>query len=192
MFVVAVRWTEPGVLWAVAPWAFHFARRTYESLFVHRYGGRPVPPADYLIEYVYYWGAAIWIARSLGSGWQPPSGLQAALGLAVFAIGEAGNTWAHRRLRNLRSAAGSTERPIPRGGAFEWVSCPHYACEVLSWLGFALLVRVTGAWVFLVAGAGIVSSYALARHRAYRERFDGREGRELYPPGRRAIFPFVL
>ncbi len=34
----------------------HFLRRTAESLWVHRFSGRMVPPSDYLVEHLYYWG----------------------------------------------------------------------------------------------------------------------------------------
>jgi very-long-chain enoyl-CoA reductase len=174
-------------------WIGHFSRRTLESLFVHRYSGRPVPPADYLVEYLYYWGFATWIAWSLSdSNWSLPAAVQTYAAVAIFLLGQLGNGWAHLKLRALRSRRGTTDRAIPRGGLFEWVSCPHYMFEILSWCGFALLTRVWGSYAFLALGTVLVSSYAWTRHRAYRSEFDGLEGRPLYPSRRRAILPLLL
>lgn len=53
-----------------------------------------------------------------------------------------GNYHAHIMLRNLRPA-GSAVRGIPRGFAFEWVSCPNYTFEILAW---ASLSAMTGLW----------------------------------------------
>src|SRR5687768_11186842 len=109
---LAVWWSEPGRLGTlvVGLWVLHFARRTAESLWVHRYSGRPVPWSDALIEYVYYWGFGAWI----GWAW---AGIPAVagspltpIGVLAFALGEAGNAWAHVKLRRLRSGAGLAER----------------------------------------------------------------------------------
>lgn len=171
----------------------HFARRTAEALFVHRYSGRPIPPADYLVEYLYYWGFAYWIARGLNASTGSPSdGVFLAVGLAIFLVGESGNAWAHQKLRALRSSSGSTERKIPSGGAFELVACPHYLFEITTWVGFAVMTRVIGAYAFLGLGAAILATYARTRHVAYRKDFDGQDGRELYPAKRRALVPLVF
>jgi very-long-chain enoyl-CoA reductase len=152
-----------------------------------------VPPFDYLGEYLYYWGFAYWIARGLrgaGDGVSPDQ--LTWLGCAFFVLGEVGNTWAHQRLRALRSSSGSAEKKVPRGGLFELVSCPHYLFEITRWVGFSLLSRVLGAYAFLALGSLILASYARARHLAYRKEFDGQSGRALYPPTRRALVPFIF
>lgn len=94
-------------------------------------------------------------------------------------------------LRDLRPA-GTTLRVIPRGFLFERVSCPHYSFEICSWIGFALVAQTWAALAFLVVGAGILGAWAHARHQAYLEDFDGRDGREKYPTGRRALIPGVF
>jgi very-long-chain enoyl-CoA reductase len=169
-------------------WLVHFLRRSAEVLWVHRYGKKQFPWGDALIEYVYYWGFAAWIAFSL-----PTVAELDALsvgGIALFLLAELGNTRSHRILRELRSAdAGARE--IPRGFLFERVSCPHYLCEICSWMGFALLARTWAALAFAGLGAAILTLWATQRHRAYQKDFDGQQGRALYPPTRRALIPMV-
>ena len=175
-----------------ALWTAHFARRTLESAFVHRYSKPSIGKADYLSEYAYYWGFAAWIAWSLVRAEQhaPPAGLQA-LGLAAFVLAELGNARAHSVLRALRSAGGQ-ERAIPRAALFERVSCPHYSCEIVAWLGFNLVTGTLAGTLFMLLGAGILAAWARTRHLAYRREFDGEGGRELYPPARRALIPFLF
>lgn len=177
---------------AAALWTLHFARRTYESAFVHRYSKPSIGPGDYLTEYVYYWGFATWIAWSVASpAYREPSLLLQSLGLVVFLVAERGNARAHRMLRDLRPL-GSSDKRVPRGFLFERVSCPHYFFEILSWVGFNLVTGTIAGVAFMLVGAGILAAWAHTRHVAYRKELDGREGRELYPPERRALIPYLF
>ena len=193
VFLAFVPWDNHAAWLIAALWVFHFARRSWEAQVVHRYSGRTIPASDYLVEYVYYWGFAFWIAWSLRNpNWTLPSHLVTLAAAIIFASGELGNTWAHLKLRALRSSSGETQRSIPRGGLFDWVSCPHYLFEITTWCGFLLLTQVLASCLFLALGAAIVSSYAWSRHQRYRAEFDGNEGRELYPPARKAIIPLLF
>src|SRR6187431_192796 len=177
---------------ATALWSLHFARRIWESAFVHRYSKPSIGPGDYLTEYAYYWGFGAWIAWSVSASPQraPLVSLQV-LGLGLFALAEAGNARAHLTLRALR-APGGRERQIPRGFLFQRLSCPHYLCEILSWLGFNLVTQTWAGVAFMLVGAGILGAWAHTRHAAYRKEFDGREGRALYPAERQALIPFLF
>jgi very-long-chain enoyl-CoA reductase len=177
---------------AAVLWVMHFVRRTLESAFLHRYSKPSIGPGDYLTEYVYYWGFGAWIAWAVTSptASSPLPALQF-VGLALFFLAEAGNARAHRMLRNLRSPGGR-ERQIPRGFLFGRVSCPHYLCEILSWVGFNLVTQTWAGVAFMLVGAGILGAWAHSRHAAYRKEFDGQEGREKYPDERRALIPFVF
>jgi very-long-chain enoyl-CoA reductase len=173
-------------LLAGALWCVHFARRSFESAFVHRYSRKQISAGDFVTEYVYYWGFAYWNAHSLfQSGYQAPALPWLVAGVSLFVLAELGNTWAHLKLRALRRQ-GTTERQIPRGGLFEWLSCPHYSCEILSWLGFALTVETWAALGFAALGAAILAFWARTRHLAYRQDFPD------YPARRRALVPFVF
>ena len=177
---------------AAALWSLHFVRRVWESAFVHRYSKARIEAADYLTEYLYYWGFGAWIAWSVTAPSQPaPAAPLQALGLVVFTIAEAGNARAHRMLRALR-APGGRERQIPRGFLFERVSCPHYFFEIASWAGFNLVTQTWAGAAFMLVGAGILGAWAHTRHAAYQKQFDGSEGRALYPAERRALIPFLF
>jgi very-long-chain enoyl-CoA reductase len=197
VFFAVLAWRARGAALSLnaslgaALWASHFLRRTLESAFVHRYSKPSVGAADYLSEYLYYWGFAAWIAWSLAapSHRAPALGVQG-LGLALFVLAEAGNARAHVILRSLR-APGTRDKRIPRGFLFEWVSCPHYLCEILSWVGFNLVTTTLAGLAFLIVGAGILGAWAHTRHVAYRKEFAAGTG-ERYPAKRRALLPGVF
>ncbi|HVY30237.1 MAG TPA: hypothetical protein VHB79_26955 [Polyangiaceae bacterium] len=183
---------SPVAVFAAALWSAHFLRRAAEAAWVHRYGKATVPIGDVITEYVYYWGFAAWNAWSLTSShYTQPVWLVVACGALVFVAAEAGNARAHRMLRDLRPV-GTKGRVIPRGFLFERVSCPHYLFEILSWVGFAIVTETWAARAFCVVGAGILAAWAHTRHVAYRNDFDGSEGREKYPEARRALIPGVF
>jgi very-long-chain enoyl-CoA reductase len=183
----------PSTAWlALAMWCAHFARRSAESAWLHRYGKPSVPTGDVITEYIYYWGFAAWNAVSLTApAYRGSKPALVALRFSIFVLAELGNARAHRMLRDLRPA-GTKLRVIPRGFLFERVSCPHYLCEILSWVGFAIVTETWAALAFLLLGSGILAAWARSRHAAYRKDFDGREGREMYPPSRRALLPGVF
>jgi hypothetical protein len=128
----------------------------------------------------YYFGSL----REMPIEWlrDPRFGLGATLFVAGFVL----NLKSDAALIKLR-APGESGYAIPRGGPFEYVSCPNFLGEIVEWIGFAIMSwslpgAVWAAWVSLM-----LISAGLATHRWYREHFG-----EAYPPERRAILPFVL
>jgi very-long-chain enoyl-CoA reductase len=180
-----------NVLLPVLLWMFHFNRRAAEAAWIHRFGKKTLPWSHAFVPWMYYWGFAAWIAHELAS---PHSALSSDAfllpGMALFCCGELGNVHAHLMLRRMR-ADGMEKRVIPRGFLFEYVSCPHYFFEIVSWTGFAMITGLLSALVFAITGAAIMTVWATQRHRAYLAEFDGREGRERYPQRRKIIIPFV-
>ncbi|CAN4106089.1 unnamed protein product [Withania somnifera] len=110
--------------------------------------------------------------------------LRFAVGLVVFGGGMAMNVWADKVLLGLKSEGGGYK--IPKGGLFEYVSCPNYLGEIVEWLGWALM---TWSW----AGVGFFS-YTFANlvprarfnHEWYLKKFG-----EDYPRNRKAVIPFL-
>jgi protein-S-isoprenylcysteine O-methyltransferase Ste14 len=106
-------------------------------------------------------------------------------GAVLFAGGFALNVRSDRALRRLR-APGETGYKVPRGGAFEWVSCPNYLGEVVEWAGWALATWSVAGLAFAVYTAANLVPRALSHHAWYRREFPD------YPPGRRAVIPYLL
>lgn len=106
-------------------------------------------------------------------------------GTVVFATGWWINVSADRALFRLRGP-GERGYAIPRGGLYEWVSCPNYLGETIEWCGWALATWSFAGLAFAVYTAANLVPRALDHHRWYRDRFAD------YPPRRKAIVPFLL
>ncbi len=107
-------------------------------------------------------------------------------GLTIFLAGAALNIWADNRLIALRADGDAARYRIPRGGAFERVSCPNHLGEIVEWSGFALMCWNGPALAFAVWTAANLGPRALAHHRWYKARFAD------YPARRKALVPLVL
>jgi hypothetical protein len=40
---------------------------------------------------------------------------------------------------------------VPRGGVFEWVSCPHYLGEIVIYVGLAVVLKGRGLSLVILA-----------------------------------------
>eukprot|EP00887_Chlorella_sp_A99_P006327 scaffold3.g6327.t1 len=120
-------------------------------------------------------------------------------GAALFLAANALQLDCHRLLAALAApaakggggaAAAAAPRPayrIPRGRAFELVSCPHYLAECLVYAGLVLLERGDRAPMWLMQ-AWVTANLALAAgmtHRWYRRHF------KAYPRHRTALVPLL-
>jgi 3-oxo-5-alpha-steroid 4-dehydrogenase 1 len=106
------------------------------------------------------------------------------VGLAVFLAGAGINLWADNTLIGLR-ADGGQGYTVPRGGVFEWVSCPNHMGEIIQWSGFALMCWNLPALSFAVWTAANLIPRAVSHHKWYRSTFPD------YPSRRRAVIPGV-
>ena len=107
------------------------------------------------------------------------------VGLAIFLVGAAINIWADHTLIGLR-ANGRQDYTIPRGGLFNFVSCPNHMGEVIQWSGFALMCWNLPALSFAIWTAANLIPRAVSHHKWYRTTFPD------YPQGRRAVIPALL
>lgn len=106
-------------------------------------------------------------------------------GCALFLGGFALNVTSDHALRRLRQP-GETGYRLPRGGAFELVSCPNYLGEMIEWTGWAIATWSLAGLAFALYTVANLAPRALAHHAWYRRRFPD------YPRRRRALIPFVL
>jgi 3-oxo-5-alpha-steroid 4-dehydrogenase 1 len=103
----------------------------------------------------------------------------------VFVLGVAINLWADNRLIGLR-APGKPDYTIPRGGLFEWVSCPNHLGEIIQWTGFAIMCWNLPALSFAIWTFANLVPRAVSHHKWYRKTFPE------YPKDRRAVIPALL
>ena len=107
------------------------------------------------------------------------------IGLVIFALGAAINLWSDNKLIGLR-AGGKQGYSIPRGGLFEWISCPNHMGEIIQWSGFALMCWNLPALSFAIWTAANLIPRAVSHHTWYRKTFPD------YPPSRHAVIPALL
>ncbi|CAL8469011.1 g8552 [Coccomyxa elongata] len=114
------------------------------------------------------------------------------LGLCVFVIGnllQFQSHWILARLRRQLSGQGKKEGDysIPRGGAFELVSCPHYLGEIVIYGGLMITLGQHNLLIIIIF-SWVVANLLLAAgptHRWYKGHF------KHYPENRRALIPFL-
>ena len=169
-------------------WTLHFLKREYETLFVHKFSRATMPLSNLFKNCAYYWTFGAVIGYPLSSpGYVPPSETQVHIGLAIFALSEIGNLICHLMLSSLRPAEGSQKRTIPTGFLFNYVACPNYTFEVLSWVGFSILTNLPFAYLFTLLGFLQMADWAQKKHKGYKKTYD----KEYTSLKRKAIIPFL-
>jgi 3-oxo-5-alpha-steroid 4-dehydrogenase 1 len=172
-------------------WEAHYVHRAFIYPWTLK-KGRKMPWSIVLMAIVFNttngylngWSIAIHADRYTDAWLASP---QFMTGVLVFFSGMALNKVADRQLALLgRSRDGQGGYSVPRGLAFRWVSCPNYLGEIIQWIGWAIAVWSLAGWVFAIWTLANLAPRALAHHRWYRETFAD------YPPGRRALIPYLF
>ncbi|KAK2733366.1 3-oxo-5a-steroid 4- dehydrogenase [Myotisia sp. PD_48] len=155
----------------------HFLKRELETIFVHRFGSATMPAMNVFRNSAHYWilggiNLAYWLfSPGSSTAISHPNPALLYCGLALFAFGQVANFSAHITLRNLRKS-GSTERAIPTGFGFNWVTCPNYLFEVTAWLGIYLVSGLNwSVLLFLVVGSATMIKWAGQKEKRYRREF---------------------
>ena len=107
------------------------------------------------------------------------------IGLSLFIIGAVINIQSDNILLNLRTPTEQGYK-IPRGGLFQYISCPNHFGELIEWIGFAILCWNLPALSFAIWTIANLVPRALAHHQWYQTHFPD------YPKDRKAVFPFLL
>ncbi|EOA91159.1 uncharacterized protein SETTUDRAFT_166959 [Exserohilum turcica Et28A] len=162
----------------------HFAKREYETLFVHRFSSATMPAFNIVKNSGHYWllsglNLAYWSYSPSSPAAGPSNPLLTYLGLALFAIGEVCNFSTHVTLKNLRRP-GSTERGIPQGLGFNLVTCPNYMFESMAWIGVALVNCSLSTVLFIVVAVGQMGVWAWKKEKRYRKEFGDKYKRKRY------------
>jgi len=172
-----------------ACWTAHYANRALIFPWRTHTRGKTIPVLIVIWAILFNLVNAGLNGFALGSLYMyPPSWLsdpRFLIGLALFLIGAAINLISDHTLIALREDGGRGYK-IPRGGLFEFISCPNLFGEIVQWSGFALMCWNLPALSFAVWTAANLIPRALSHHRWYREHFPD------YPHNRKAVIPFVL
>lgn len=169
----------------------HFVKREYETLFVHRFSNGTMPAFNIFKNSAHYWGlGGLLIAVFIYSPTHPTANAGnpalTYIALALFVVGELGNLNTHYVLRSLRSPGG-TERGVPKGLGFNWVTCPNYLFETVAWLGILLITRSWSTLVFVTIAVGQMAIWAQKKERRYRKELPGK-----YQKKRFAMLPGII
>lgn len=170
-------------------YAFHYINRTFIFPLRLRTKGKQMPVTIVLMALCfnfmngfingYFLG---WVADYTISWFTDPRFIA---GIIMFVGGLVINWQADHILIHLRKP-GETGYKIPKGGFFNYVSCPNHFGEMVEWTGYALMTWSAPGLAFAVWTMVNLVPRALHHHRWYREHFAD------YPSGRKAIFPYIL
>ncbi|DBA68491.1 hypothetical protein WJX79_009354 [Trebouxia sp. C0005] len=177
--------------WALLYWEFHYAKRIVETFFVHRYSKGSMPIANLYRNCTYYWVFAAFVSYFINHPlYTPPPVQRSAVALTLAMVCQLCNLRSHLILRNLRPE-GSKEYVIPKGFAFNYITCANYTFEIYGWIFFGVATQTVAAFLFIAAGSFPMSQWALGKHKRLRKMFDGKDGRAKYPT-RWIVFPPLL
>ena len=107
------------------------------------------------------------------------------IGAVIFLAGFMINQFADKKLIGLRKG-GKKGYFIPRGGLFNYISCPNHFGEIVEWTGYAVMAWNYPACSFAVWTAANLIPRALSHHKWYKNYFKD------YPKNRKAVIPFLF
>ena len=162
----------------------HFLKRELETLFVHRFSNATMPMTNIFKNSAHYWLlSGLLIAYFTYS---PTSATAAASipvitypALTLYTFGELANLNTHLVLRSLRSSGG-TERGVPKGLGFDWVTCPNYLFESMAWVAILLINRSWSTAVFIAVAVGQMALWAKKKENRYRKELGGKYKKKRY------------
>ena len=162
----------------------HFLKRELETIFVHRFSNATMPVFNILKNSGHYWALSGFLIAYFT--YSPTSPTAAASNpvitypaLALYLIGELANMNTHLVLRSLRSPGG-TERGVPRGIGFNWVTCPNYLFETFAWVGILMINRSWSTGVFNAVAVGQMALWAKKKENRYRKDLGGNYKKKRY------------
>jgi len=180
---------DPVAKLGVWCWTAHFAKREFETFFVHRFSRPTMPLLNLFKNSIYYhtFGLVIGYPLCHPDFTAPASELQVQIACGAFILFELGNLICHIMLRNLRPAEGSSKRPIPSGFLFDLVACPNYTFEIACWVAYSFMTQIFFCYLFTIVGGLQMWIWAKGKHRGYIKTY----GDEYKKLRRKPMIPFL-
>ncbi|CAO3613135.1 unnamed protein product [Cunninghamella blakesleeana] len=153
-----------------------------EVLFVHRYSGQSVLQHVLIISSSY---AGFSISQLYFTSLVPThliNKTEINLGILLFFIGEGINYYHHIILSNLRNE-GSKEYKIPTDGLFQYIWCPHYLGEIISFISMTLLSQHMVVLMLQISSAAYLAVRAYNTRLWYHQKFDSVPKKACVLPG---------
>ena len=176
---------------ACAYWVFHYAKRIFETYFVHKFSHATMPIRNLVKNCSYYWGFAALVSYFINHPlYVPPPEWTVSPVFVLAMCCQAANLYCHVALTRLRKP-GETSYKIPRGFLFDQITCPNYTAEILGWFFFNVGTGSLMGYLFMLAGAYQMYVWAVGKHKRLLKMFDGKEGRAKYPRRYVIMPPFI-
>ena len=146
---------------------FHFARRIYESNYVHIFSKRTMPLICLFINCFYYWilYACLCGHYIFNSDYKDyfKSNKIKFFATLFYIKSEMKNMNCHSILRRIKYFK-KGEKDIPKGEGFEIITCANYFWEFLSWCLLCVIAFHWSIVLFTCCGFFIMRSWALKKH----------------------------
>ncbi len=170
-------------------WLFHYFHRTLIFPFRIRTKGKKMPLTIVLSAIGFNMVNGLVNGYFLGYIYQADISisffdLNILFGILIFLTGYVINQIADTKLISLRKENSGYQ--IPRGGLFEYISCPNHFGEIIEWAGFALVAWNLPALSFAIWTVCNLVPRTINHHQWYKKQF------EDYPQSRKAVIPFLL
>ncbi|KAL1828092.1 hypothetical protein ACET3Z_006504 [Daucus carota] len=166
--------------------AFHFFKRLFEVIFIHKYSGSmPIDTAIFISAGYFLSSLSLIYSQHLcGEFAEPIVDLKYA-GLTIFLVGVVGNFYHHYLLSKLRKE-GEKQYKIPRGGLFHLVICPHYLFEILGFVGISCISQTVYGLSFAAGTICYLTGRSFATRKWYLSKF------EDFPNDVKALIPYIF
>lgn len=184
----------------IAMFSFHFLRRIAEVLLLQHFREN-ISIIKSIAWFVYFTFFGFWLGASVTirhyreefafnlSKWP-----LIFVGLLLWLIGEGGNCYFHVILSRIPKYNGEgCSSSYPNHLIFRLIACPHYLFEILSWLGFGMVVFTMASWCFLATTIILLSIRGRLKLRNYKTEFGNRTsyGSPYFMP-KNCLVPYVF
>ena len=166
-------------------WVLHYFYRTILFPIKLKTKGKKIPIAIVISAFIFNLFNGFFIGYEIGYLSEEYSfGINTIIGVIIFFIGMYINRVSDNKLISLRKE--SQDYKIPKGGMFNYISCPNHFGEIVEWFGYSVIVYNLGSLSFALWTAFNLIPRALNHHNWYKKYF------VEYPTNRKAVIPYII